>query len=65
LENYPVPLVTWKVHAERAQLKRQLGDADEAQKASARASEIVNFIASNVNDEKLRHQFLHATAKLI
>ena len=65
LENYPVPLVTWKVHAERAQLKRQLGDADEAQKASARASEIVNYIASNVNDEKLRHQFLHATAKLI
>jgi serine/threonine protein kinase/tetratricopeptide (TPR) repeat protein len=65
LDKYPAPLVTWKVHAGRAQLKRQLGDPEEAQRASARASEIVNFIASNVSDEKLRHQFLHSTAEIL
>jgi tetratricopeptide (TPR) repeat protein len=65
LEKYPAPLVTWKVHAGRAQLMRQMGNRDEAQKASAHASEIVDFIAANVSDEKLREQFLHSTAKII
>ena len=65
LEKYPAPLVTWKVHAGRAQLKRQMGDADEAEKAAARASEIVDYIAANVSDQKLRDGFLNATAKMI
>jgi hypothetical protein len=60
LANYPAPLVTWKVHAARARLKSQLGDAPGAQESSARAKEIVDFIAANVNDEKLRETFLKA-----
>ncbi|HKN83585.1 MAG TPA: AAA family ATPase, partial [Pyrinomonadaceae bacterium] len=60
LENYPAPLVTWKVHAGRAQLKSQMGDTAEAQAASARASEIINSIAANVADESLRNTFLNA-----
>ncbi|HJP94077.1 MAG TPA: protein kinase [Pyrinomonadaceae bacterium] len=60
LENYPAPLVAWKVHAGIAQLKSQMGDTAEAQTASARASEIINAIAANVTDEHLRNTFLNA-----
>ena len=62
LEIYPVPLVAWKVHAGRARLKTQLGQEAEARESSARAVEIVNFIASNVNDEQLRANFLKAAS---
>ena len=62
LSNYPAPLVTWKVHAARARLKSQLGDAAGAQESSEHAKEIVNFIAANVNDEKLRTTFLKAAS---
>ena len=63
LSSYPAPLVTWKVHAERARVKSQLGDTAGAQESSERAKEIVNFIAANVNDEKLRSTFLKAAFK--
>lgn len=62
LERYPAPLVAWKVHAGRARLKTQLGQEAEAQESSSRATEIVNFIASNVNDETLRARFLKAVS---
>ncbi len=62
LKDYPAPVVAWKVHAGRARLKLQMGDAAEAQEASARASEIVNAIAANVTDEKLRTTFLKAVS---
>jgi serine/threonine protein kinase/tetratricopeptide (TPR) repeat protein len=64
LNDYPAPLVAWKVHAARAKLKSQMGETGEAQQASARAQEIVNYIASNVTDEALRKQFLNSTADL-
>jgi hypothetical protein len=62
LERYPVPLVAWRVHAGRARLKTQMGQEAEAQESLVRASEIVNFIASNVNDETLRTNFLQAVS---
>ena len=65
LEKYPVPLVEWKVQAGKARLKTQLGQESEAQEASTRAMEIVNFIASNVNDETLRNTFLNASKQRI
>jgi serine/threonine protein kinase/tetratricopeptide (TPR) repeat protein len=65
LATYPVPLVAWKVYAGKARLKTQLGQEAEAHEASTRASEIVNFIASNVNDEKLRANFLQATRNVL
>jgi len=65
LERYPAPLVAWKVHAGRARLKTQLGQEAEAQESSSRATEIVNFIASNVNDETLRANFLNATRNVL
>ncbi|HEX5876700.1 MAG TPA: hypothetical protein VFY60_18785, partial [Pyrinomonadaceae bacterium] len=63
LENYPAPLVAWKVHAGRAKLKRQLADTTGAQESSERAREIVNDIASNVTDEKLRNGFLQSAGQ--
>jgi len=38
----------------------QMGDTTGAQESSARAREIVNSIAMNVNDENLRNKFLTA-----
>lgn len=63
LEAYPAPLVAWKVYAGRARLKSQLGDLAGAEEASARASEIVDYIASQVTDETLRNTFREAARK--
>jgi tetratricopeptide (TPR) repeat protein len=62
LDDYPAPLVEWRVHAGRARLKSKMGDEAGAFEAAARASEIINLIAGNVKDEKLRNTFLSATA---
>ena len=62
LDDYPAPLVEWRVHAGRARLKSKMGDEAGAVDAAARASEIINLIAGNVKDEKLRNTFLSATA---
>lgn len=59
LDQYPVPVVRWKVHAGTARLKLKQGDSEGAQQEFARASEIVNSIAANVIDEKLRSTFLN------
>ena len=64
LNEYPAPLVAWKVHAGRAKLKSQMGDTAEAEQASARASEIINYIASNVNDQELRERFIQKAQEL-
>jgi serine/threonine protein kinase/tetratricopeptide (TPR) repeat protein len=61
LRDYPAPLVAWRVHAGRARLKSKMGDVAGAEEASARATEIINLIASNVKDENLRNTFLSAT----
>ena len=39
-----------------------MGDVAGAEEASARATEIINLIASNVKDENLRNTFLSATS---
>jgi ATP/maltotriose-dependent transcriptional regulator MalT len=62
LKDYPAPLVAWKVHAGRARLKSQMGDAEAAKEAADRAAEIVNMIAANVADEKLRTTFIKAVS---
>ena len=62
LRDYPAPLVAWRVHAGRARLKSKMGDVAGAEEASARATEIINLIASNVKDENLRNTFLSATS---
>jgi tetratricopeptide (TPR) repeat protein len=65
MEEYPAPLVAWKVHAARAQLKSKMGDAAGAKEASGQAFEIVNSIAANVTDEKLRSVFLSSAQQTL
>ena len=65
LSDYPVPLVAWKVHAGIARLKSQSNDSAGAEEHSARALEIVDSIAANVTDEKLRNNFLTAARTAI
>ena len=65
LDDYPAPLVAWKVHAGMARLKSRANDAAGAETHSARALEIVQSIAANVADEKLRDNFLTAARAAI
>ena len=58
LNEYPSPVVGWKVHAGMARLKSSAGDTARAEEHSARALELVNAIAGNVADQKLRENFL-------
>jgi tetratricopeptide (TPR) repeat protein len=62
LRNYPVPVLAWKIYAELARLKSSNGDSAAAREAFSKATEIVNHIASQVNDESLREQFLSSAA---
>ena len=62
LRDYPAPLVEWRVHAGRARLKSKMGDAAGAEEAAARASEVINYIASNVKDENLRNTFIESAS---
>ena len=63
LKDYPAPLVAWKTYAGAARAKAGSGDVSGAQQDAERASEIVQMIAANVADEKLRDTFLNATSK--
>jgi hypothetical protein len=62
LRSYPSPLTAWKIYAELGRLKLRSGDSAAAQEAFAQSAEIVNSIAANVADEKLRETFLNSTA---
>jgi tetratricopeptide (TPR) repeat protein len=61
LAAYPVPIVEWKVYSLLGRLRLQLGDRS-AGEALERACSIVQSIAGNVEDEKLRALFLRSPA---
>ncbi len=65
LNDYPAPLVAWKVHAGIARLKSRSNDVAGAEEHSVRALEIVDSIAANVTDEKLRNNFVNAARAAI
>lgn len=62
LGNYPVPVVAWRIYKELARLKAANGDAAAARETFTKAAGIVNTIASEVEDEALREQFLNSDA---
>lgn len=62
LRIYPAVLVAWKTYAELGRLKLKLGDHAAAQEAFAKAAEIVNSIAANVNNESLHTTFMNSAA---
>ena len=62
LQDYPAPVVAWKTYAHIGRLKLKLGDTSAAREAFGQAAEIVNRIAANVSDEKLRTTFMQSSA---
>jgi tetratricopeptide (TPR) repeat protein len=62
LQEYPAPLVTWRICAALGRLKVTLGDSSGARDAFGRAAEIVNECAANVADANLRATFLNSDA---
>ena len=65
LNDYPAPLVAWKVHAGMARLKSRSADAAGAAEHSSRALALVQSIAANVADVTLRENFLTAARTAI
>jgi|SRR5579862_1780267 len=62
LNHYPCPIVEWKVYADLGRVLGRAGRSGEAGEAFKSAASIVQMIASNVSDEKLRATFLSSTA---
>ncbi len=67
LEQYPVPVVKWKVLADLGRLLKANGEHDEAKKAFSSAREIIHDAAFHVKDEALRATFLtsHAVKEIM
>jgi serine/threonine protein kinase/tetratricopeptide (TPR) repeat protein len=62
LKTYSVPVVTWTIYSELGRLRASLGDSSPARESFARAAEIINACAANVNDAALRETFLNSKA---
>jgi tetratricopeptide (TPR) repeat protein len=58
----PVPVLAWKTYAELGRLKLRTNDRMAACDAFARAGEIIDQIASKVDDDRLRSTFLNSAA---
>jgi tetratricopeptide (TPR) repeat protein len=62
LRERPVAVLEWKTCAAMGRLKLRLDDQAAARQSFTRASEIVDKIASNVDDERLKAIFLNSPA---
>ena len=62
LDDYPVPVVRWRVLAGLGKLLSSTGDAEGSLRAFVEAKEIVEEIAANVFDNSLRTTFLESKA---
>jgi len=62
LQQYPVPVVTWKIHAEIARLRSEAGDTAGAAAENSKAAIIINDIAASVQDPGLKATFMNSHA---
>src|ERR1700733_14524820 len=62
LSDHPAPLVAWKTYAALGRLHAGMGRAAAAREAYSHAVALVEGIATNVHDERLRSVFLGSTA---
>jgi hypothetical protein len=62
LREYPAPLVAWKTYGALGRLRSRSGDHASAREAFTQAAAIVNSIATNTADERLRQTFLDSAA---
>jgi tetratricopeptide (TPR) repeat protein len=60
LREFPAPLVAWRIYATLGRLRLQMGESASAREAFAQAAKIIEQIAANVSDEKLRATFLNS-----
>lgn len=62
LQQYPAPLIGWKIFASLGKLELERGKKDAATKAFDEAAKIINELAANCNDQELRKTFLESQA---
>jgi len=62
LEAYPVPVVKWKVLADRGRLLKNKGDQYGARKSFTDARQMIEHCANQITDESLRSTFMNSTA---
>ena len=62
LDEYPVPVIRWRVLAGLGKLLSNSGDREEAQRTYSDASSIVEKIAASVSNESLRKVFMESDA---
>jgi len=62
LEEYPVPVLKWRILGDVGRLERDRGNQAAAGKAFAEALDIVSCCAANVKDDELRTNFLSSNA---
>ena len=62
LEKRPVVVLAWKAYALNARLSSQLNQPDRARESYKRAAEMIDNIARNVTDDRLRTIFLTSNA---
>jgi predicted negative regulator of RcsB-dependent stress response len=62
LDEYPVPVIRWRVLAGLGKLLASIGDSQGARSAFAEAKNLVDGIAANVSDEALRKVFMESEA---
>ncbi len=55
-----LPGELWRIHAAIGELQGERGDAEEAQRASLTAAEVVRTLAQKISDRNLRESFLSA-----
>jgi tetratricopeptide (TPR) repeat protein len=60
LNNFPAPLTAWRTYADLARLQSTRGESKAAQSSFARANEIVQMVAANITDPKLRDTFVNS-----
>jgi predicted ATPase len=58
----PAPLVTWKIYLTKGRLHVLKNDTQAAREAFAQGADIIQKIASTIDDEQLRSTFLNAPA---
>jgi tetratricopeptide (TPR) repeat protein len=62
LDEYPVPVVRWRVIAGLGKLLSSTGDVEGSLKAFGEAKKIIEEIAANVSDNSLRTTFMESEA---
>ena len=62
LRKYPSPPTAWKIHAALGRLRARMGQTQAARESFAQAAAIIEMMAENIKDHRLRMTFLNSAA---